>query len=194
MKVPVIRLGGGDFLYSPLSESVLLPAQAEPTRGLNFQQGKQGLSEYPQESKHQSPAKPPKSPDTGLLPPRQGFLYLSLDKGRIADFSHLDERVDAESVAVTNPLHILKDCVALLADEDGVALVVTDGINADDIGGVVDIGNPLDNLRGTAGEQGRQRNENGQDAPRRPYSLSHTISIVISSPFSHTGTSLSISS
>lgn len=34
MKVPVIRLGGGDFLDSPLSEQVLLPAQAEPTRGL----------------------------------------------------------------------------------------------------------------------------------------------------------------
>ena len=64
-----------------------------------------------------------------------------------------------------------------------------------DGGGITGYGHdPLDNLRGTAGEQGRQRNENGQDAPRRPYSLSHTISIVISSPFSHAGTSLFISS
>ena len=56
----------------------MLPAQAEPTRGLKFEQRKEGLPEYPSESCDQGPAKPPKSPYFSPFPPRQGLLYLDL--------------------------------------------------------------------------------------------------------------------
>lgn len=62
MEVPVIRVGGGDFLYSPLWPRSYFRHNRGVTHGLKFEQRKEGLPEDPGESCDQGSAKPPKSP------------------------------------------------------------------------------------------------------------------------------------
>ena len=146
----------GFFIESPLSEQVLLPAQAEPTRGLKFEQRKEGLPEYPSESCDQCSAKPPKSPYFSPFPPRQGLLYLDLlNRLKSHGISYYADAVTPSvfvDVPVAEAVYVHRVPLRPFLHIDGI--LSEDGVAVVDYRCVGLVHDTLNNLRGAGGEDG----------------------------------------